>query len=133
MATMTTELEMLIYVSVFTLLLWLPYILARIASHGLADSLTYKSDSVPYSGWTDRAKKAHYNAIENLAPFAAIVLVAHIQGISNEVTQTCALAYLVCRIAHPILYILNIPLTRTLSFFGGWLATLGIAWQVLAA
>ena len=31
-------------------------------------------------GWIGRAKRAHLNMIENLLPFAALVLVAHVTG-----------------------------------------------------
>lgn len=43
--------------------------------------------------WVSRAKKAHYNAIENLIPFAALVIVAHLAGAANEATTAAAIAY----------------------------------------
>jgi len=33
-----------------------------------------------------QAKNAHYNAIENLAPFSALIIVAHLASISNTAT-----------------------------------------------
>jgi uncharacterized MAPEG superfamily protein len=80
---MTTELEMLTWATALTILLWIPYTLARIMNVGLLPTLTYKSDDTPLAAWATRAKKAHANAIENLAPFAVLVLVAHQLDISN--------------------------------------------------
>ena len=59
--------------------MWLPYILARIANVGLLSALTYTADGLSLRpDWAKRVKQAHYNAIENLAPFAALVIVAHL-------------------------------------------------------
>lgn len=128
---MTTELEMLAWTAAFTLLLWVPYILAHIGNVGLMPALTYRADGTPLPDWAARAKKAHANAIENLAPFAAVVLVAHAAGVSNEATALSAVIYFVARIAHYVLYVMAVPFGRTLTFAVGWLATLCIAWQVL--
>ena len=128
---MTTELEMLAWTAAFTLLLWVPYILEHIGNVSMMEALTYRADATPLPDWAARAKKAHYNAIENLAPFAAVVLVAHAAGVSNETTALAAVIYLVARIAHYFLYVAAVPFGRTLTFSVGWLATLAIAWQVL--
>ena len=73
---MSTELEMLAWVSGLTILMWVPYILSHISNNGLMPSLTYQADETSLTGWALRAKRAHYNAIENLVPFAALVIVA---------------------------------------------------------
>ena len=130
---MTTDLKMLALTAGFTMLLWLPYILARIANVGLMAALTYRADSTPLADWAARAKKAHYNAIENLAPFAAAVIVAHLAGVANGATATAAVAYFWFRVAHYFLYVANVPFGRTLTFAGGWLATLWIIYQILFA
>lgn len=128
---MSTELEMLIWVAGITLLMWVPYILAHIINVGLMPALTYQADDTPLPDWAARAKRAHYNAIENLAPFAAIVGVAHLMQVSNEATVTAAIAYFWLRLAHYVLFIIGVPFGRTLTFAGGWLATLCILYQVL--
>ena len=88
-------------------------------------------EAAPYP-WTGRAKRAHNNAIENLIPFTALVLVAHMANISNETTQLAAITYFWSRAAHYVFYTLGIPILRTLSFIGGWLAQLCIAYQILS-
>jgi len=130
---MTTELEMLVWVTGFTLLLWLPYILAHITNVGVLPALTYKADGTPLPAWAQRAKNAHRNAIENLVPFAALVIVAHLTGVSNEATAAAAVAYFWLRVAHAAVYILNVPFGRTLTFAGSWLAQLCILYHVLVA
>jgi uncharacterized MAPEG superfamily protein len=129
---MTADLKMLAWTAAFTAILWIPYILAHIAAVGPADALTYRGDGTPLPGWADRAKKAHYNAIENLAPFAALVLVAHFAGASNDATVAAAVTYFWARVAHYFVYMAGVPYLRTLTFAIGWLAMLCIFWQILA-
>lgn len=128
---MTTDLEMLAWVAGLTSLMWLPYILAHILNVGLLPALTYRADDEPLPGWAARSKKAHYNAIENLAPFAAVVIVAHLTGAANAATAAAAIAYFWARLAHYILYTANVPFGRTTMFAIGWLAIVCILWQIL--
>ena len=128
---MTTELEMLTWATALTILLWIPYTLAHIVNVGLLPTLTYKSDDTPLAAWAARAKKAHANAIENLAPFAVLVLVAHQLDISNTATTSAAVAYFWLRLAHFITYTANVPFGRTVTFAGAWGAQLCILFQIL--
>ena len=63
---MSADLKILAWVAVLTALMWLPYILTRMLSSGIMRTLTYEADSDPLPVWAARAKKAHYNAVENL-------------------------------------------------------------------
>lgn len=129
---MTTDLSMLAWTAAFTVLLWIPYILAHIRNVGVVEALTYRADGTPLPGWAARARKAHYNAVENLAPFAAVVLVAHVAGAANEATAAAAVVYFIARIAHYVLYVAAVPFGRTTAFTVGWLAILCIFWQIVA-
>ena len=129
---MTTDLSMLAWTTGLTLVFWLPYILAHIGNVGLIPALTYKADDTPLPGWAARAKKAHYNAIENLAPFAALVVVAHLTGAANEATAAAAVTYFWARVAHFVLYIAAVPFGRTATFAIGWLALVCIFWQIVS-
>ena len=128
---MTTELAMLTWITALTILLWIPYILAHIMNVGLLPTLTYKSDGTPLPAWAARAKKAHANAIENLVPFAVLVLVAHQLDISNIATTSAAVSYFWLRLAHFITYTANVPFGRTVTFAGAWGAQLCILFQIL--
>jgi uncharacterized MAPEG superfamily protein len=131
---METELKMLAWTAALTAVLWLPYILSHILTHGLIPALTYAADGRPLPGWAERARKAHYNAVENLVPFAALVLVAHAAGIHTAATATAATIYFWARVAHYVAYAAGIPFGRTLTFALGWamqawifLAIIGVA------
>ena len=130
---MTPELKMLVWVSVLTALMWIPYILARIKMSGVMETLTYKADSVQLPDWALRAKKAHYNSLENLVIFSVLIFVAHLLEISNDATISASVAYFWLRLAYYPLYILDIPFGRTLTFAGAWFAQICIAYQLLFA
>ena len=128
---MSTDLSMLAWTSGLTALLWLPYILARIGKYGMIEALTYRADNLPVPAWADRAKKAHYNAVENLVIFAALVLVAHVTGAANYATAAAAVTYFVARLIHYPVYVAGIPFARTLTFAVGWLAQVCIFYQIV--
>ena len=128
---MTTELEMLAWVSGLTIFMWVPYILAHISNVGLIPALTYKADDTPLTGWVRRAKRAHYNAIENLIPFAALVMIANLANVTNPATVSAAIAYFWFRLAYYLAYVSGVPFSRTLTFAGSWLAQLCILYQIL--
>ena len=128
---MKTELLYLALVSVFTALLWLPYILDRIAVRGLVDTVGYPSDPKPQSPWAVRMRKAHSNAVENLVVFATLVLVAHALGVSNAAIAGASVAYFWARVVHALAYTFAIPWVRTLAFTVGFFAQAVIAWQIL--
>ena len=111
---MTTELTYLVYVSVLTALLWVPYILNLIIVRA-ARRTPSAIPSIPSRSRRGRS-----------------VLVAHAAGVNDDATQMCAIVYFWSRVVHPIAYALAIPVVRTLAFVTGWSATLCIAWQIVA-
>jgi uncharacterized MAPEG superfamily protein len=128
---MKTELFYLTLVTAFTGLLWVPYILDRVAVRGLLDAVGYPVDPKPQSPWAQRLMKAHANAIENLVVFATLVLVAQALGISNAATAGACVAYFWARIVHALAYTFAVPWVRTLAFTAGFVAQAVIAWQIL--
>jgi uncharacterized MAPEG superfamily protein len=129
---MKTELTVLVQVSIFTALLWMPYILNRMAVRGIAATVSYPDTPAPQAPWAQRLRLAHANAVENLVVFAALVLAAHAMNISTALTVLAACIYLWSRVAHALVYTLAIPWLRTLAFLGGVAAQLMFAWQLLA-
>lgn len=128
---MSTELTYLVWTALFTALMWVPYSLNLIQVRGLVDAVGYPATPKTLAPWAERMKKAHYNAIENLAPFAALVLAAHAVGVSNDVTVWAATLYFWARVAHFLAYSFAIPWVRTLGFAVGWACQVAIAWQLL--
>lgn len=129
---MTTEIFWLTATVLMTALMWMPYILNRIAVSGLAGALAAKSpQSAPHAPWATRAMAAHRNAIENLVVFAPAVLAANAVGVSNGVTTTAAMLYFFARLAHFVFYTAGIPVARTLTFAVGAFSTIAIALAAL--
>ena len=128
---MKTELQYLVYVTVLTGLLWVPYILDRIATRGLLDAVGYPENPKPQSPWARRLLKAHGNAVENLVVFAALVLAAVAAGVSNSVIASASVVYFWARVIHALGYTFAVPWVRTLAFTVGFFAQAAIAWQLL--
>ncbi|MFQ6005489.1 MAG: MAPEG family protein [Woeseia sp.] len=128
---MTNELMSLVWVSALTAVLWIPYTLNMIAVRGLMDAVGYPADPKPLAAWAEKLKCAHYNAVENLAVFAALVLVAHTAGVSNETTVLAANVYLWARIVHVLAYTFAIPWVRTLAFVAGFACQAAIVLQLI--
>jgi uncharacterized MAPEG superfamily protein len=127
------ELAYLVFTAVFTALLWIPYIVNMIQVRGLKDAIGYPEHPKPLAPWAERMKAAHYNAVENLVVFAALVLAAHGAGVSNETTVLACAIYFWARVAHFFVYAFKIPGARTLAFAVGFVAQMMLAWQLLAA
>jgi uncharacterized MAPEG superfamily protein len=130
---MKTELLYLVWVTVLTGVLWIPYILDRIVVWGLADTVGYPENPKPQSPWARRLMKAHINAVENLVVFAALVLAAHAAGVSNRVTAAACVVYFWARVVHLAAYAFAVPWVRTLAFTVGFLSQAALAWQLLVS
>ena len=125
----TMELHYLAASAALALLMWVPYVLNRLMVLGLTDTVGYPANPKPLAPWADRLRKAHANHIENLAPFAAIVLVVNASGASNEATATAAALFFFSRVVHALAYTFALPWVRTLAFTGGWVA---MVWMLAA-
>jgi uncharacterized MAPEG superfamily protein len=128
---MTSELMYLAWVTTFTAVMWIPYILNMISVRGIGDAVGYPEDPKPMSPWAQRMKAAHANAVENLIVFAALVLVAHAVGANNGCTAAAAVVYFWARVVHFFAYTFAIPWGRTLAFAVAWAAQIAFAWQIL--
>ncbi|MDB5814869.1 MAG: hypothetical protein JWM03_509 [Rhodocyclales bacterium] len=127
---MNTELLYLTLVTTFTGLLWVPYILDRVAVRGLIDAVGYPENPKPQSPWAHRLMKAHANAVENLVVFATLVLVAHVLGITNATIAGACILYFWARVVHAVAYTFAVPWVRTLAFAAGFFSQVVLAWQI---
>lgn len=128
---MSPELRYLALTAVLTGLLWVPYILNEIMVRGLMDAVGYPENPKPLGKWAQRLKAAHYNAVENLVVFAALVLVASVAGVHNQAIATAACVYFWARVVHAVAYTLGVPWVRTLSFVVGFAMQMWIAVVIL--
>jgi uncharacterized MAPEG superfamily protein len=133
-ATLTAELRLLTYTAFLSLIVWIPYILAGIQVRGLGRSVRYPSgvtEDLP--AWAQRAHRAHMNLVENLAPFAVLVLVADAIGVSNAATVLGAQLFFWARIVQIAVMYAGIPWLRTVSFAVAMIGNLIILAQILYA
>jgi uncharacterized MAPEG superfamily protein len=122
---MKTELVYLLLTAVLTGLLWVPVVIGYVSSRGPLTAEGYRvAPTSPLPPWVERANRAHLNAVENFAPFAAVVLAARLVGVSTPTTVTCAAVYFFARLAHALVHISGIGhlKARTLLFTIAWLA-----------
>ena len=129
---MKTELLYLTLVTALTGVLWVPYILDRLVVRGLLDAVGYPENPKPQSPWARRLMKAHVNAVENLAVFAPLVLLANALGIASAAIGTSAMVYFWARLVHAVAFTFAVPWVRTLAFTVGFLSQVCIAWHLLA-
>lgn len=124
-----------------TVLLWTPYILARLFTWGLGDFLHNYPEGFPEKDarpplWAQRAKRAHLNMVETMPAFIAVVVAAlfALQGNSAAlaVVGGWAAFFFWARIGHAIVYILGVPYLRTPVYLASWLAILAIAFTVVS-
>ncbi len=118
---MSSALITLTYLSFLTACLWVPYILGAFFVRGFG-ILGYPDDPKPLPGWAVRAQRAHLNLLENLAPFAALVIVAEFAKADAATVGLWASVFFAARIVHWLVFVLKIPVLRTLAFLGGFAA-----------
>ena len=128
---MSTDLTMLAYSALLTLLLAIPGTVALILEKGLNTAAGNRDQSDPLAEWGERGLRAHRNMLENLPVFAALVLVAHVSGVANEATAFGAVLFFWGRVAHAVVYIAGVPWVRTAAFVVSLIGLLRIAGEIL--
>jgi len=73
------------------------------------------------------------NAVENIAPFAAVVLIANSLDVSTPVTEISSAVYFYARAAHALIHISGFGLfkARTVAFTIAWVAFMTFAVELL--
>ncbi|MDF3010266.1 MAG: hypothetical protein K0S03_1062 [Burkholderiales bacterium] len=71
----------------------------------------------PATAWAGRAVRAHRNMIENLALFAALVLIAAVANKTSDMTLLGAQIFFWARLAYAFVYLAGIPWLRTGVWF----------------
>lgn len=126
------ELVWLARVALLTACLWIPYILQLIVQLGPVKAIWDPTGAHPHDAdWALRAKRAHYNAVENLVVFAPLALIVGLTGIGTAATATAAAVYFWLRLAHYLIHTAAIPVIRTLVFLGGFACQLVLALRIL--
>jgi len=105
-----------------TLLLWTPYIVARLFVWGRFTFLNNYPEEFPKQApeqplYAERAQRAHLNMVETMPAFIAVVLGASF--LLNDANQSvaaiaswCAILFY-ARLAHGVVYLTGVPFPRT--------------------
>jgi uncharacterized MAPEG superfamily protein len=129
---MSTDLKYLALTAILTATLWIPYVVAQVKTNGPLKPENYIDPTPrPLPDWGKRANRTYVNAVETFASFAALVIVAHLAGKANAMTAFWATSYFWLRLAHAVVFLLGLPLVRTVLFTLGYIAVAGIFWEVI--
>lgn len=128
---MSTDLTMLVAAATLALLSFMPYFIAYIMHWGIGGIVGNRENLPALPAWANRAIAAHQNLTENLVHFAALVLVAHVTGATNDVTAMGATLFFWARVAYLVIYVAGVPWVRTVAFMAGWVGEVMILSQLL--
>src|ERR1700758_2259383 len=118
---MSTDLRYLALTAILTASLWIPYVVAQVSTNGPLKPENYIDPTQrPLPDWGKRADRTYINAVETFAPFAALVIVAHLAGKADAMTAFWAMSFFWLRVAHAAIYLFGIPFARTLIFTLGF-------------
>jgi len=129
---MSPDLKYLALTAILTASLWIPYVISQVMTNGPLKPKNY-TDPAPRAlpSWGRRADRTYINAVENLAPFAALVIVIHLAGKANAATAFWAMSFFWLRLAHAVVYLLGIPYLRTVIFTLGYVAVVGLFLELI--
>ena len=99
-------------------------VLLTLPQVGMPALLGNRDDMPPITGAADRANRAYRNMLVSLLLFTALILVAAVAGKSNATTLLGAQLFIWARLAYAVIYVIGIPVLRTLSWF---IAVIGMA------
>jgi uncharacterized MAPEG superfamily protein len=133
---MTTELTWLVYTALLSGSMWLPYVIGVNVTdfEGKVEQFVRPPDHRKMVPWVHRTFRAQQNLLEQLLPFAIVVLVGAISHVSTATTVVCSVIFFWLRVAHAIGFITGLtrfPL-RPMIYFSGWIVLLVYAWQLLS-
>jgi hypothetical protein len=92
----TTELRWLLFTALFASSMWIPYVVSVNVTDfpGKSEQFVRPPDHRGMSAWVHRSFRAQAILIEQLVPFAIVVLVGHAASVSNGITRFAAIALL---------------------------------------
>jgi uncharacterized MAPEG superfamily protein len=129
---MTTDLWMLVWSAVLCLVIPYPGVTVLLQMPGgWAWGVGNRDTPFAVPPWLERTRRAHANMVENLIPFACLVLVAHVAGKANATTALAAQIFFWSRLVYTLVYMAGVPLLRTLVFAVGIVADFLILLQIL--
>ena len=113
---MTTELTMLAWCTVLGIVHVFATGQVAVAQHGFAYNMGPRDDQRPMTGKGARLIRAYANFMQTFPFFVAAVLMAHLAGRHSWLTVAGAEAYFWARVVYVPLYVLGVPVVRSLAF-----------------
>ena len=129
---MSVDLKYLALTAMLTASLWIPYIIAQVMTNGFLRPPNYVDPTPrPVPLWGQRAHRVYLNAVETFAPFAALVILIQLTGKANPMTAFWTMSFFWLRVAHAVVFLAAIPYIRTLIFVLGWVAVIGLFYDLM--
>ena len=113
---MTADLQTLVWSAALALVQMVIAAIGAQGQVGLPALAGNREDLPPLTGWAGRARRAHFNMLENLLVFAIVVLVAHVAGKANAMTALGAALFFWARLAYAAIYVAGVPWLRTAAW-----------------
>jgi uncharacterized MAPEG superfamily protein len=129
---MPTEIGILTCLMIFAASMWIPYIVGVNKYEVAGDSFARPADLRDFPEWVHRAHRAHLNLLEQLLPFAGLVLILSQLDGFTPLTYWTAIAFFWLRVAHAVGMIsgfARLPM-RPLIYLAGWVCVLIMAYSV---
>lgn len=120
--------------------LWIPFVVGRVMTFGFPKAQEFRDLKRQESpAWVKRCDRALMNFVESFAPFAVLVIVAHLAFHTSAPAMMGKIAlwaqvFFWARLAHAIVFWLGIPFIRSVVFTVGFVATIMIAltiWRIV--
>ena len=102
---MTTDLRYLVYTAMLTAALWIPYIVCQVRTNGPLQPKNYADPGLPrpVPPWGQRSPGLSERD-RGFAPFAALVVAAHLTGKADAMTAFWSASFFWLRLAHAVVY-----------------------------
>jgi uncharacterized MAPEG superfamily protein len=130
-----SALEWLAAAALMTAFFWVPYVLERMVSLGVIGTMrpVDPEDVAKQALWAQRARRAHYNGVENLAVFATLVLVAYAMGKGDDPgILVASQVYFWARLVHFPAGAFGLTGIRTFAFLTGFGAQVAVALRIFS-
>jgi len=130
--TLSNELLWLCLITLFTSVMWLPYVINRMAEMGIWSALyNPQPDIRPKAQWAERMMRAHENAVENLIIFAPLVILIELTQSHSTYSALAVEIYFYSRLVHFFAFTFAIPLIRVPAFLTGFFSQLVLSLSIL--
>lgn len=133
---MTSELGWLLCTALLAGSLWVPYIVGINVTDfpGKEEIFVRPPDLSRMPAWVHRSYRAHQNALEQLLPFATVVLIGAVAGVSTATTRWCALLFFGLRVVHAVGMVSGVARfpVRPAIYVSGWILMWLFASQIWA-